>query len=470
MIGFLMSFTQRRVFLASIAAILVLAPYAAQAETETLEQAWGQAYQINPSLQSERAKLRATDETVSQAVSHWRPSIDATANIGTAYQNIPSQEVFGTHDYEHATRGFGGQLTQPLFRGFRTLSETKSAKKEVMAGRAHLESAEQKLFLDTATAYLDVIRDQAVVDANRDTEHVLEQRLNETRDRQKHRDLTLTDVHQSESRLARAHVERLQAENQLTADRASYTRLVGKAPETLTPPVLELDQKSDLDDVVSAQYAMESADAQIDLAKGSLLPEVNLVASTGRNWAQSSQFPGRIDSSQIVVQATMPLYRSGTDYSKVRAAEQTKTQNRMDLEEARHKAHEQATNAWQALQNGQAAIYADKDELDAATEALKGVKIEAKYGTRTTLDILNAEQELLDAKVDLARSQHDRDLAILQIKSAIGELTADNLKLQVDKYDPAQHYDDVRGQLIGFSRDDSKYKVPPVKEANSDSK
>jgi len=459
-----------------IATILAFVPFAAYAETETLEQAWVQAYQINPSLQSERAKLRATDETVSQALSNWRPSVDATSNIGTAYQNIPAQEPFGTHDYQHATRGFGGQLKQPLFRGFRTLSETESAEKQVMSGRAHLESAEQKLFLDTATAYLDVIRDQAVVHANRETEQVLEQRLDETRDRQKHHDLTLTDVRQAESRLARAHVERMQAENQLTQDRASFVRLVGKAPEELKPPVLALDQQGDLDglqsqaekhnpDVISAQYAMESANAQIDLAKGSLLPEIDLVASTGRNWGQSSQFPGREDSSQILVQATIPLYRSGADYSKVRAAEQTKTQSRMDLEEARHKAREQAADAWQALKNGETAIVADRNEVAAATDALKGVKIEQKYGTRTTLDVLNAEQEVLDAKVELARSQHDRDLAVLQIKSAIGELTAENLKLQVDKYDPAQHYDDVSDQLIGFSKDDAEYKVPPAKEA-----
>jgi TolC family type I secretion outer membrane protein len=458
---------------------LVSLPLAARAETETLAEAWVEAYQINPSLQAERAKLRATDEQVSQALSHWRPSADATANVGKTYQYLPEQAPLANPNFDATTRGYGVQVTQPLFRGFRTLSETESAKKQVMSGRAQLEGAEEQLFIDTATAYLNILRDQAVVDANRDTENVLVERLDETKARLKAGDLTQTDVHQAESRLARARVARYQAENSLTQDRASYMRLVGKAPEKLQQPELALDAPKELDEalhlaetrnpnVIAAQYAMDSADADIDLAKGSLLPEIDLVGNASRNWGQNSTLPGQIDSSQILVQLTMPLYRSGTDYSKARAAEQTKTQRRMEMEEARHKAHETADNAWQALQTAEAAVTADKDEVDAAEEALKGVREESKIGTRTTLDVLNAEQELLDAKTDLAKSQHDRDLAILQIKSAVGDLTADRLKLPVDRYDPGRHYDDVRGQWVGFSADDKNYKVSPAKETVSE--
>jgi outer membrane protein len=454
-------------------------PYSAHAETETLTQAWVDAYQINPSLQAERAKLRATDEQVSQALSHWRPSVDATGNAGKTYQYAPEQAAFENPNFTGTTRGFGAQFTQPLFRGFRTLSETESAKKQVLSGRAELESAEEQLFVDTGTAYLDILRDQAIVYANRDTEDVLVKRLDETNVRQKAGDLTLTDVHQAESRLARARVARYQAENSLAQDRASYVRLVGRAPEKLETPELTLDGPNDQDEilhiaetknpkVLSDEYAMESAAADIDLAKGSLLPEVDLVGSTSRNWGESSTLPGRFDSNQVLVQLTMPLYRSGTDYSKARQAQQTKTQRRMELEESRHKAHETADNAWQALQTAQAAVTADKDEAEAADAALTGVREEAKVGTRTTLDVLNAEQELLDAKIDLAKSQHDRDLAVLQIKSAIGDLTADKLKLAVDRYDPAQHYMDVKGQWVGFSKDDANYKVPPVKESASE--
>jgi outer membrane protein len=155
----------------------------------------------------------------------------------------------------------------------------------------------------------------------------------------------------------------------------------------------------------------------------------------------------------------MPLYRSGTDYSKTRAAEQTKSQRQDELDEARNKAHESADNAWQALITAQAALDADKTEVAAAGEALDGVREESKVGTRTTLDVLNAEQELLDARIDQIKSQHDRDLALLQIKTATGGLTAETLKLPIKPYDPKRHYDDVRNQWAGFSKDDARYKV-----------
>lgn len=438
-----------------------------------MEQAWVQAYRINPSLQAARAKLRATDEQVSQAQSHWRPSIDATGNIGKSYQYIPGQQPFGTAQFADTTRGYGVQLTQPLFRGFRTDSETEAAENQVLSGRAKVEDAEQQMFLDTATAYLDIVRDQAVLGYDRDNERVLREKLEEARVRAKVGELTKTDVRQAESRLARAHVTRYQAESSLTADRASYTRLVGKAPEKLKAPNLTLSAPSELDEalhlaetrnpkVIAARFDVDEADAEVDLNKGNLLPEINLVGNTSRNWGQNSTIPGREDSSQILVQATMPLYRAGTDYSKSRAAEQTVTERRMELEEVRHKAHEAADNAWQALQSAKEAVEADKDEVEAAAQALEGVKEESKVGTRTTLDVLNAEQELLDAKVDLAKSLHDRNLAVLQIKAAIGQLTVGSLKLPVDSYDPKRHYDDVRNQWIGFSEDDERYDVKPA--------
>jgi outer membrane protein len=450
----------------------VCMPSLAWAAPQTLQQAWVQAYQINPSLEAERAKLRATDEQVSQALSHWRPSVDATANIGETRQYVPGFAPFGTSDFSSATHGYGVQFTQPLFRGFRTEAETEAAEQQVLAGRAQLESAEQKLLLDTATAFLDIVRDQTILEVDRANEDVLRQKLDETSIRAQVGDLTQTDVRQSESRLARAQVNRLQTENTLAADRAAYARLVGDMPGTLEAPELALDNVRDIDDVlhlakiqnpdvISAQYAFDQSQAEINLNKGSLLPELDLVGSTSRNWGQNSTIPGREDSSQILAQLTVPLYRSGADYSKTRAAQQTSTQRRLELEDTRHKAHEAAHNAWQSYVTAKAAIVADDAEVGAAASALEGVKVESKVGTRTTLDVLNAEQELLDAKVEMARAQHDKNLAILQIRSAIGELTANALKLPVDTYDPKHHYDDVRDKWFGFGEDEDAYSVAP---------
>jgi outer membrane protein len=297
----------------------------AHAGSETLEQAWTQAYRNNPSLEAQRASLRATDEQVSQALANWRPSVDATGTYGKTWQFAPDLAPFENPTFDDKTRGLGAQVTQPLFRGFRTREATEAAEKQVLAGRAKLSSAEQQLFLDTASAYLGVLRDEAVLELERNHETVLEDKLKETRARSEAGELTGTDVRQAESRLARAHVSRYQAESTLTQDRASFARLVGSAPGQLQAPALILESPRTLADifqaaetrnpeVVASQFAVEEADAEIKLNKGSLLPEVDLVGNTGRNWGQSITVPGREDSSQVLVQVTVPLYRSGTDY------------------------------------------------------------------------------------------------------------------------------------------------------------
>jgi len=464
---------QKLLYVSCTVGLFLIASHSANAEAQTLEQAWTRAYRNNPSLEAQRAALRATDEQVSQALSHWRPSLDANASIGKTSQYAPDLAPFENPSFDDTTRSYGVQVTQPLFRGFRTKAETEAAEKQVLAGRAKLASAEQQLFLDTASAYLGTLRDEAALDLERNHETVLEDKLKETRVRSKAGELTGTDVRQAESRLARARVSRFQAESTLTQDRASYRRLVGDEPGQLQAPALVLDSPRTLadifhdaetqnPDVVASQFAVQEAKAEISLNKGSLLPEVDLVGNSSRSYGENITIPGREDSSQVLVQLTVPLYRSGTDYSKARAAEQTYSQRQDELDEARHKAHETADNAWAALMTGQAALDADKTEVDAAAEALKGVREESKIGTRTTLDVLNAEQELLDARIDEVKSQHDRDFAVLQIKAAVGLLTADNLKLPVEPYDPKRHYQDVRNQWVGFSKDDTRYKVAPA--------
>lgn len=464
-------------FLGAVALFLMPINFAF-ADAMTLQDAWVQAYQNNPTLEAERAKLRVTDEQVNQALSHWRPSADVNASVGKTYQYIPAQKPFGTQDFADTTRSYGIQVTQPLFRGFRTLSETEAAEKQVRAGRAKLQSAEEQLLLDTATSYLDAIRDETILDLDHNYESVLKDKLNETNVRADKGDLTQTDVQQSQSRLARAQISRLQIENALNADRSAFARLVGDAPGTLVEPTLPLEPPQELDDalqstmshnptIISAQYAVDEAKAEVDLNKGSLLPEINLVGSSSTSNGESSTLPGRFDSSQILAQMTMPLYRSGADYSRIRAALQTVTQRRMELEDARRHAHEIAQNAWQALQIAEAAIKADTVQVEAASRALEGVKVQSQIGTRTTIDALNAEQELLDAKIDMARAEHDKTLSLLQLRAAIGELTADSLKLPVEIYNPKKHYNDVRSTWIGFGQSDDVYAVH-ARDANKD--
>lgn len=448
-----------------LVALRLSTPACAAENDMTLEQAWIAAYQNNPSLEAERAKLRATDEQVAQALSHWRPSVSANTNVGRTYQYLPSENGSPSDNFAKGGDSYGVQVSQPIFRGFRTLSETEAAEKQVMAGRAQLQVVEQQLLLDTSKAFLDTYRDEIIVRINRDEEDVLQKKLDETSTRARVGDLTQTDVKQARTRLARAEVSRLQAENTLTADRAAFARLVGDEPAKLREPGVISQKFSGLEEithraetknpsVIAAQYVVDAAKAEVNLNKGSLLPEVNLVGSSSHSYGQSVTFPGRQDNNQVMVQMTWQLYDGGADYSKIREARQTASQHRMELEDVRHKAHETARNAWQELAAAEASIKADQAEIEAASDALQGVKVEARVGSRTTLDVLNAEQELLDARIDMAKAKHDRDYAVLQIKSSIGDLTADSLKLAVDVYDPKRHYDDNSGKLIGLGDDD----------------
>jgi outer membrane protein len=441
----------------------------AHAEPQTFEQALTQAYLTNPTLQAERAKLRETDEQVSQALSNWRPDLEATANIGKTTQTINDSATAAIPSSASTLtpRSAGLQLTQPLFRGFRTTSATRAAEKQVAAERANLEVIEQKLLLDSGTAYLDVVRDEALVQLDRNNEEVLRDELNATQERYKAGELGTTDIHQAESRVRRSEADRIKAEGNLANHRATYAHLVGDMPGTLQQPNLELANPSNLEETLNlaknhnpiiqaASNSVDEAKEQVDLNAGSLLPEVDLVGNTQRQWDQSTFIPGRQDTSQILVQISMPLYKSGADYSRTRAAQQKVTEQRMRLEEARHQAFEDASSGWQNLLTSRSALEADLAEKDAADMALANVREEAKVGTRTTLDVLNAEQELIDAKAGILQTEHDTALAILQIRSATGTLTAEAMKLPVTIYDPERNYQKVRGQWIGFSDADDE--------------
>jgi len=440
---------------------IVLFSGTAAAQSETLEQAWIAAYRNNPSLEAERARLRALDEQVSLSLSNWRPSIDFTSNVGKIYQDIPPQRGFPGTSFAGGTVNYGVEARQTLFRGFRTVAETRAAKKQVLAGRARLAASEQQLMLDTADAFLSLIRDDVILAANRTHEVVLRKKLDEISTRARLGDLTRTDADQARSRLARAKVSTAQALGALMADRATFKRVVGHEPGSLAKPRLPSEALDDLDSllrlaekqnpsVIAASYAYEQSNAEIEAGKGALLPQVDLVGNASHNYLEDYASPGRYKSAQVMVQLRVPLYEGGADYARIRAAQQTGVQYRMELDEARNRAQETLRGAWSAYFAADSTVASATTEIEAAAEALKGVRTEARVGTRTTLDELNAQQELLDAKTNLARAEHARSLAALQIRQATGRLTADALRLPVDLYDPQKHYDETHALWIGF--------------------
>lgn len=442
----------------SVAAVAVLlsAP-AVAAEPQTLEQAMVLAYRNNPALQAEQAKLRAVDEQVSEAESGWRPSIDATTGIGKAYLSSGEQ---GNADL--SPHSIGATVTQPVFKGFRTVGGIGVAEANVQAERANLQSAEQQLLLDVGTAYLDVVQAGAMLELNANNENVLRKQAEYTKGRFEAGEVTRTDVSQAESRFMSATAARIQAEGALASVRATYARLVGDMPGTLAQPEVDLpNDVKNLDDVIAraesqnpsiiaASFAERSAHEQVGVSEGALLPEVNLVGSVSRGWQQTLSVPGRQDSSQIMAEITVPLYRSGADYARTREALQTESQMRLQREDFLGRVRESAIGAWNGLTSTRAALGSDQAAVDAADLALQGVRAEATVGTRTTLDVLNSEQDLQNARAALIHARHDEAVSVLQTRAAIGELTAAALNLPVTPYDPTRHYDEARGKWIGF--------------------
>lgn len=437
-------------------AVALLLLGTAPAGAMTLEEALAAAYVGNPTLQAQRAAVRATDEQVPQALSGWRPQVSLNGSVGRTWQDTTAPGVDRT---TLDPRQVGATITQPLFRGFRTVNSVNAAENTVQAARSQLTSIEQQILLNTAQIYSDVLRDQAEVDLNTNNEQVLRRQLDATRDRFQVGEITRTDVSQAESRLAGARSGRVAAEAQLMSSRATFQRVVGIPPENLNPPAqlpalpasleeavaLALENQPD---VVAARFAARAADDVVEVVQGELLPTVNLQASHARNW--ETQVPGiRGDSSQIVANVAVPLYQGGAVYSRVREAKNTASQRRLQVDQAQVAAREGAILAWEGLTAARAEIESRRAQVDAANTALDGVRREAQVGARTVLDVLDAEQEAFVANVSLVRAQRNERVAAFQLLSAIGGLTAANLGLPVDIYDPTEHYQAVRNQWFG---------------------
>ncbi len=441
--------------------LLVGAPaLAGQAHGQTLNETLAAAYANSPVLRAERAGVRATDEQVPQALSNWRPTIDVTGDIERS-DTFSNKRTFGSKDQIRTPRGVALNVTQPVFRGLRTLAATREAENTVKAARARLLSTEQDVLLAAATAYMDVVRDQAVLDLNIGNENVLRRQLEATRDRFEVGEVTRTDVSQAEARLAGATAERIRAEGDLVASRAVYRNVVGEAPRKLTAPGplggLPADRKAafalardDHPDVVSALFDERAALDRVKGVGGELLPTVSLNAKASRDF-ETIATKSRFEEQSIGATVTMPLYQSGAVYSRLREAKQTVGQERLEVAQARRDVVQRVTQAWEALQTARARIVSFTAQVRASGIALEGVKREADVGARTVLDILDAEQELLGASVDLVGARRDEVVAAFALKAAVGQLTARQLNLPVDFYDPERHYREVRDKWFGGS-------------------
>ncbi len=450
-------------FTAGLALTATLTAPAAFAES--LVEALASAYQNNPTLLAERASLRATDEGVASALSGWRPTVQIDGDAGFSESETTSVTSGFTTTTKDSLqpRSFSFTITEPLYRGGRTEAETLSAENLVDAGRAGLAVTEQRVLLDAVTAYMDVLRNKTVVQLNRNNERVVERQLQAARDRFEVGEVTRTDVAQAEARAAQAKADRIGAEGNLISSRATYRQFIGDLPGKLEWPAriggVPANERDALQaastanpTIVSANFSELSARDDIDVAISDLLPQVSLRGAYDRSFDVSA-FTEELDSLSLSAVVTVPLYQSGAVHSAVRRSKQIASQRRLEYEEARRAVFEEVTRAWESLITAQAQISAFQAQVRAAELALEGVEQEAIVGLRTTLDVLDAEQEVFAAGVNLVSAERDAVVSSYWVKATIGELTAVALELPVERYDADAHYRSVRDKWFGLSPD-----------------
>jgi len=419
-----------------------------------LPEALAQAYQSNPTLEAERARLRSTDEGVAQALSDWRPTVTVSGSYGAKRSNSTTNGP--SNKSAEVTQPLTGALTitQNVYKGGRIGAATKQAENDVKADRARLLATEQTVLFDTATAYANVVRDLAVLELNQNNEVVLWRQLQATQDRFQVGELTLTDVSQAESRLARAQAERIAAEGRLSTARAVFQNLVGLAPTSLQPAkplggipstlnsAIEKTKRNNFS-ILRARYLERAAGNKVRVISGELLPTVSINGSLEAN-DETTNDRSANEKMSITAKISMPLYSSGSVRSRIRAAKQTVSQRRDEYSQAVRDAVQNTTAAWQTLETGRAQIRAYSQSVKAAEIALDGLREEAKVGSRTLLDVLDAEQELLDARVGLVTAKRDEIIASFELRRALGDLTAAKLKLRVNLYRVDEYYHKFR--------------------------
>jgi outer membrane protein len=435
-----------------------------EARAESLQDALAAAYLYNPTLKAARAQLRATDEDVARAKSGYRPIIFGEAS--RTFRDVNSNAGGGVGDSSTDTRSYSVTLNQPIFRGFRTLNAVKGAQASVEAGREDLRFSEQLVLLNAVTSYVDVVRDLAVLNVRQNNLRVLDEQLRATQDRFEVGEVTRTDVAQARARESGARSAISAARAVLQASRATFAQIVGHMPGTLrdpgpskyVPPTLEESLaigEGENPQIIAAIFRERAQDHAIKQTKGELLPSIDLQASYTHNEGDLGGGGGgglgdREDVTTVVGVLTVPIYQAGEVSARIRQTIETRSIFRHQIDEAREAVRANIIAAWGAYTASRAQIISDQAQVEAAQIALSGVQEEEKVGQRTTLDVLDAQQELLNAQVSLATSRRDLVVASYALVSEIGRLTSYAIGLPVEQYDPTQHYREVKDKWYGW--------------------
>jgi outer membrane protein len=441
---------------------------------DTIEAALVRAYQNNPQLNAQRASVRVTDENVPQALSGYRPKIGVTASLGYQYtdtnttQGGSQTEIVRTEIHgADPPRSVGITATQTLYNGNQTANKTRAAESQVSGAREALRVLEESVLLSAATIYMDYLRDSAIVEVDKSNVRVLEQTLKQTQDRFNVGEVTRTDVAQSEAQLAAGKTQLLAAQATLTTTEANFRRIIGNEPRALAPgsPVdrflpVTLPAAVELSllenpNVTAAMFGVDVNYLQVKINEGALLPTVTFTASAQQSY-ETQMTTYRAFGASAVGSVSIPVYQGGAEYSLIRQSKETLAQQRLTLDLTRDQARANTVTAWGQLVAGKAQVASAQAQVTASEIALNGVREEAKAGQRTTLDVLNAQQALVNARVALVTAQHDRVVASYSVLSTVGRLSPQVLRLSTTTYDPSVHYQQVRDSWIGVRTPDGK--------------
>jgi outer membrane protein len=445
----------------------------------TMEGALVSSYQSNPQLNSQRAATRAIDENVPTALAGYRPRVAGTASLTEQYLdqltrggNDPRSggAIYNQAVGAVAVQSYGLTATQTLFNGFQTATRTRQAEGQVFSARETLRTTEQNVLLSAATAYMNLLQTAAILELQRSNVNVLEVTLRQTRDRFTAGEVTRTDVAQAESRLAGGRSQLSLAESNYVTAQAQYLQVIGVPPPSRLAPAPPVDRlsprtlegaiarsRSEHPLITTSMYNVDIALQQVKIAEGALVPTLAAVGNVQKNFG-STQSLAVLEQLQasIAAQHTVPLYQGGSEYAAIRQAKETLGQRRLDLDTARDQVQATVTQAWGQLEAAKAQIDATQSQVTAAEVALNGVREEARVGQRTTLDVLNAQQDLVNARVALVTAQRDRVVASYTVLAATGALSPQILGLKIEVYDPVVHYQQVRDAWGGVRVPDGR--------------
>ncbi len=444
-----------------LSAFVLAAMIGGPASAETIAEALALAYSNNPNINAQRAAARAVDENVPIAKSGLRPTVSGSADISQSWSHN------GSRSTELTPGGFGITISQALFDGFKTANNVAAANASVLASRETLRNTVQNTLFDAASAYMNVIRDQAIAGFRAQSLEFLNEQVRSERARFQVGESTRTDVAQAEARQAGAVAQLNNARAQLKTSIAVYRQVIGKEPAKLKGPAgvgklipASIDSAleiafSEHPAILANRYLADQADWQIKSAESDLLPRITLQGQANRRF--NSQIEGNtVDSAQVTAQLTVPIYQGGRVSAQVRQNKETYGQRLIQIDGAVDSVRAAVISAISQLEAARASVTANEAQLRAAQLALQSVVEERNVGQRTTLDVLNTQQNVIDAQIALASSRRDVIVAGYAVLSAIGRLQPERLKLTVASYDPEEHYIAVEDKWFGLRTPDGR--------------